>query len=217
MTENSTEFGKISLFHTFCPISPHHSYPAAEQPNEKIIGGLPINIAQAPWHVGLLFFGHEHRCGGSIISNRWILTAAHCLHQVTPPMYNILAGTSDKLYGGKVYAVEAHWVHEKYAVYSADYDFGVIKLQEEIIFNERIQPVQLPKIHDVDPEVDTKVLVSGWDSNRLLHAVSLSTVDRKVCNKAYKNQVTERMFCAGEKDGGKGGKCFDTTDFFSGL
>lgn len=191
---------------------PFHIYPGVPQPNDRIIGGFIVNITQVPWQAGLIFFGHEQRCGGSIIGNRWILTTAHCLDGLSPSEYKVLVGTSDKLFGGKIYDVEAHWLHYNYGPSSPDNDFGLIKLKDELSFNERVQPIPLPMIDDVDPEVGTKVLVSGWgktqsngDSQRLLRAVALPTVDRNVCNKAYKGLITDRMFCAGEREGGKGG------------
>lgn len=46
--------------------------------NSKIVGGYFANDNQFPHQVAILHKGRL-RCGGSIISESWILTAAHCL------------------------------------------------------------------------------------------------------------------------------------------
>lgn len=43
----------------------------------RIVGGFEIDIKDVPWQVSLQTSGF-HICGGSIISPKWILTAAHC-------------------------------------------------------------------------------------------------------------------------------------------
>lgn len=45
--------------------------------NQRIVGGSEIDISEAPYQVSLQIH-NEHYCGGCIIGNRWILTAAHC-------------------------------------------------------------------------------------------------------------------------------------------
>lgn len=47
----------------------------------RIVGGAEIEISEAPWQVSLLRF-NSHTCGGSIISENYVLTAAHCVEYV---------------------------------------------------------------------------------------------------------------------------------------
>lgn len=44
----------------------------------RIVGGFPIDIKQVPWQASMQRNG-KHACGASIISDKWLLTAAHCL------------------------------------------------------------------------------------------------------------------------------------------
>ena len=48
--------------------------------SDRIIGGTEAGINEFPWQAGLLILvsGKYYSCGGSLINNRWVLTAAHC-------------------------------------------------------------------------------------------------------------------------------------------
>ena len=48
---------------------------------EKIIGGIEAEEGDFPYQVSLRLLRGNHFCGGSIISNQWILTAAHCFKE----------------------------------------------------------------------------------------------------------------------------------------
>lgn len=174
-----------------------------------------MNITQIPWQVALLYNGQQ-ACGGSIISKRWILTAGHCIYGVpNAKRYKVLVGTADNEKGGKKYSIASYVVHKNYNFRTIDYDFGLIELTHELSFNERIQPVQLPKVEDDHIPTGSCVLVSGWGKvnsshtvgTRYLRAVELLTFDQNSCRNTYTdfNNVTERMFCAGIIKGGKNG------------
>lgn len=169
-----------------------------------------MNISQVPWQVSLHHFKY-HNCGGSIIGNQWILTAAQCVDDA--PTHRIRVGTSDRLTGGTFHEVEQAITHEKFAgLY--DYDFGLIKLKTKLKFGEGVRSVRLPKLRAKDVAADTMCLVSGWGdtknvtvTSRYLRAADVPIFDRDLCNERYRGQVTSRMLCAGYENGGKDGKC----------
>lgn len=55
-----------------------HSAADTEDPIVGIVGGDQTPIETAPWQVSVQRYG-RHTCGGAIINERFVLTAAHCL------------------------------------------------------------------------------------------------------------------------------------------
>lgn len=71
----------------------------------KIVGGDEIDISSVPWQVSIQIDGHHH-CGGVIVSELWVLSAAHCTAWFTPSEMKVRVGSSSWDRGGKVYRVE---------------------------------------------------------------------------------------------------------------
>lgn len=174
-----------------------------------------MNITQIPWQISLVY-GDNHLCGGSIIGSRWILTAAHCIFERNLYSFRVRAGATDRFNDGKLYSVEKLIHHQNYGGRNnPDYDYGLIRLDEALSFNEQIQPINLPRVDDADIENNRMCLLSGWgstqnasESSQYLRAVEVPKVDQILCNKAYKGTVTPRMFCAGNyEEGGKDCEC----------
>lgn len=171
-----------------------------------------MNITQAPWQVSVQSGGIHHRCGGSIISKRWILTAAHCIDGDTNSSIEVRVGATHKYNDGRLIKIKNIFLHEMYE--NLDYDFGLIELRTDLEFTDRIKSIPLPDFGDAYVAPGTICLVSGWGSTKvpsdpslILRGAEVPIVDQKDCVRAYSEypnrNITSRMICAGYEEGGK--------------
>jgi len=164
---------------TYVPRPEHTPKKACGIPNanpEKIVGGVEATPHEFPWQVGLFFNGYF--CGGSIISEKYILTAAHCAdgvysHEVVIGAHEIRdsSNTIINAYGPTV--------HPEWDSFSLSNDLAILELETEIDwaeFGDNASPNCLASSGDFSGQT---ALVSGWglDSDS---ASSISPVLRKV-------------------------------------
>lgn len=170
----------------------------------QIHGGSEVTIQTTPYQVEFQKNGTFH-CGGSIISAKYIVSAAHCVGSTTPSDYSILVGNAT-LGGGTKYEVSEVHRHPKFA--NAEYDISTLKLSRELKFTDSIRAIGLATS---TPAVGTKCRVSGWgrqdDDTRseTLRAVEVPTISNKDCQRyadAYGRTMSNRTFCTLEA--GKG-------------
>lgn len=177
----------------------------------RIVGGFLIDISQVPWQVSLQTSG-RHFCGGSIISDKWLLTAAHCTNAVPQARsYTVRIGSSENNQGGTLHKVKRIIQHKQFSSRTVDFDFSLLELTQPIQFNETAQPIALPGVQDRVKD-NTTCLVSGWgdtkswsDPRNKLRGAEVPIVNQQKCLKAYRRfgGITPRMVCAGFDKGGK--------------
>ncbi|XP_018565684.1 brachyurin [Anoplophora glabripennis] len=145
----------------------------------RIIGGEEVEAHAYPFQAVLLIYKGEaeYFCGGTLISNRLVLTAAHCV--IMKPDYIVvgLGVHSLKEVGTGVLTLQTsdYVAHSGYNGDTFQNDIALIRLPQNVTFTEYIQPVQLA--NGINKYEGDKATLIGWGQTE---SVSLSLVLRGV-------------------------------------
>ncbi|GJQ78129.1 hypothetical protein Trydic_g2466 [Trypoxylus dichotomus] len=191
--------------------------------NSLIANGQPVVRGYYPWLTALYTIKQlnlEFTCGGSLISARHVVTAAHCMRPnerkfdieqllVILGKFNIQRWTGDNslMLGAKKISV-----HPDYRALSADADVAVITLSQEVKFKSFIRPICLwSGSDDLNSVVGDNGVVAGWgkDENGVTLSpepkqVTLPIVTQLQCIESHDDFVditSDRTFCAGYRNG----------------
>lgn len=175
----------------------------------NVMYGKTAKRGSWPWQI-VMFFGTSHfslRCGGAIISEKWIVTASHCVYGFEDSgKFSIRVGEHDRYSSeGTEVDIKVKKVvrHPKFDPHTYNNDIALFKLDEPIKFNKYVSPVCLPK-SDVKP--GTNCFVTGWGQTereglaQLLKQGKLQTRTNKECwihNNHRHHPVFDGMICAG--------------------
>lgn len=181
----------------------------------RIIGGRET-IDSWPW-MATLVFSYESDiyngffCGGSLVSAKWVATAAHCVTQELPDNVDVVLGVHDLKQDlpngvGQRLGVKRIVVHPQYDPRSNDFDIALLELEQTANY----APISVYSGQDtLDGQ---EALILGWGNTRsrglpdypeTLQEASLPIVANAVCAKALAPYaITNNMLCAGYAGGG---------------
>ncbi|KAG1946479.1 trypsin domain-containing protein [Pimephales promelas] len=171
---------------------------------DKIIGGYECSPHSQPWQVYLT--DEIYSCGGSLINQRWIVSAAHCnfIRQLVVYLgkHNLAVTENTE----QLIDAEKVIRHPDYNSQTYNNDIMLIKLRKPVLFNNYVIPIGLATKCSSAGE---QCLVSGWGKTgehtaSALQCLNLPVLSNEQCRGAYgPARITRNMFCAGFMEGGK--------------
>ncbi|XP_035901879.1 trypsin-1-like [Anopheles stephensi] len=181
--------------------------------NSKIVGGHEAEIGRYPW-MAALYYNNRFICGGSLINDRYVLTAAHCVFGSDRSRFRVKLLMHDRAvpkedsFERKVSYIMTNWFVNVLVFITND--VALLKLSEPVPLGDTIVPVCLP------PEGNTYAgqegIVTGWGKlgdgtfpMRLqeVHVPILGNEDCHNQTRYFRFQINDRMMCAGIPEGGK--------------
>ncbi|XP_039386736.1 serine protease 27-like [Mauremys reevesii] len=190
----------------------------------RILNGQDAKAGAWPWQVSVQR-NRSHICGGSLISESWVVSAAHCFKlPVVNSTYwvqlgenRIVGETPTQMFS----LVKRVVLHPNYNSSTFLADIALVELEKPIAFAASISPVCLLDASVHVPAGDA-CWVTGWGNIHpevnfslaaTLQEVEVPTVDTTICNDRFRvglqkpagdNPIKEDMMCAGSMEGYKG-------------
>ncbi|XP_012242206.1 chymotrypsin-2 [Bombus impatiens] len=189
-------------------------------PTPRIINGKVAKPGEIPYQVSLqvakIMF---HFCGGSILNERYVITAAHCVTALPVELVVVVAGVVDLRMPTSKHQIETAYVHENYNATDAyANDIALIKVKKPFVKSSLVSFVPMPSPGEI-AKTNAPAIVSGFGTltyegkmTKLLHWVDIEVADQNYCNRMYKNVIHNTQLCAydnttvkGHCDGDSGG------------
>lgn len=177
----------------------------------EIVGGTAASTTGHPWMVQLRIngatFPNEQFCGGTLLTNRFVLTAAHCVDGLPAASLQVVAGLHDRrvLTGTQVRSVRAFAVHPSFARSTLVNDLALVELSSPVTASSTVGFATTASL----PVVGTNLNVFGWGNTSeggatapVLQTARVPLWSTAACMSAYSGLTLSTMFCAGPTAGG---------------
>ncbi|XP_060533561.1 brachyurin-like [Cylas formicarius] len=185
-----------------------------DQVSPYISNGTQISIQSRPYQVSLVI-DFVNYCSGILLSDLFVLTAAHCIYgrkyaQVILGANNPNASIREPTLVSREALLL--YPHDLYRPNSTRFDIGVVRFPSPVTFTDVIKPVTLPNMNDTSPSNYTGEIgiVSGWGYNEKsgpmaahLRGVNVTVITNYECNASYSGVIRDEHLCAS----GRGAAC----------
>ncbi|XP_017121712.1 chymotrypsin BI [Drosophila elegans] len=174
--------------------------PEGAMAMDRIFGGDVGNPHCFPYQVGMLLQRPKglYWCGGSLISEKYVITAAHCVDMAKRAL--VFLGANEIKNAKEKGQVRLMVPSENFHIYPTwnpkrlKDDIALVRLPHAVSFNDRIHPIQLPKRHYEYRSFKNKLAIaSGWGRyatgvhaiSNVLRYVQLQIIDGRTCKSNF--------------------------------
>lgn len=185
----------------------------------RIVGGQTAGVSEYPWMARLSYFNRFY-CGGTLINDRYVLTAAHCVKGFMWFMIKVTFGEHDRCNDKE--RPETRFVlrafSQKFSFSNFDNDIALLRLNDRVPITSFIRPICLPRAFERnDLFIGTKGIATGWGTLKedgkpscLLQEVEVPVLDNEHCvaqTNYTQKMITKNMMCAGYPGVGERDSC----------
>lgn len=136
----------------------------SSQPNRiqgRIIGGHDVSVYQLTYQVSIYYTKAKHHiCSGAVLSERWVITSAKCIHEFPSTDLQIFYGARNLSERGRITKVAQVFKHGKFDKYHLENDLAMLYTSTKMRFDVNVvDKIRLPTHESADGEA---AMVSGW-------------------------------------------------------
>lgn len=189
------------------------TFKGPDKASPRIVGGDEATPGEFPWIVSLQSTSGSHFCGASLIADKYVLTAAHCIEGASPSQLQVALGIHSQANSPskQVLQVEKIIPHQSYDGNALKNDIAILKLKTAA--DARFSRIKLATaaIMNGGAAPGKNSTVAGWGTLQSggnlpdkLQKVDVPIVSLEQCRAGYsQDQIHESNVCAGLKAGGK--------------